>query len=55
MPKGNIYMHELFAILAVGAAGALGVVGSVNLAQPGVIDGIRRQINDALAPFDVQI
>lgn len=59
MPQGNIYLHEFLAILGYGAAAALAVVGavsgSVHLSQPGAIDGIRHQINDALAPFDVQI
>lgn len=55
MPQGNIYFHEFVTLLGVGAAAALGVVGSVSLAQPGVIDGIRHQINSALAPFDVQL
>lgn len=55
MPQGNIYFHEFLALLGYGAAAALSVVGSVALAQPGTIDGIRNQINGALAPFDVQI
>lgn len=55
MPQGNIYFHEFVALLGYGAAGALAIVGSVQLAQPGTIDGIRHQINGALAPFDVQI
>lgn len=59
MPRGNIYFHEFLALLGIGAAAALTVVGavsgSVHLSQPGTIDGIRDQINGALAPFDVQI
>lgn len=59
MPQGNIYLHEFFAILGYGAAAALAVVGgvsgSIHLSQPGVIDGYRHQINDALTPFNVQI
>lgn len=55
MPKGNIYFHEFVALVGIGAAAALGVVGSVGLAQPGTIDGIRAQINGALAPFGVHV
>lgn len=59
MPQGNIYVHEFLALLGYGAGLALASVGavqgSVHLSQPGVVDGIRNQINGALAQFDVRI
>lgn len=58
MPR-QIHVQDFLNILGIGAAAAFAVVGavsgSVHLSQPGTIDGLRHQINDALAPFDVQI